>query len=796
MRNLKKFLAVLIAVVMMATMMIPAFAATPSDVVGTDYEGAVARLVAIGVLTGRPDGTFAPEESISRAEFAAVVIRALGYESVANVAKGTTKFSDVEATYWASGYINLAVSLGITKGRPDGTFGPNEKVLFEDAVTMVVRALGMDALAVAKGGYPTGYLVQGKEFTKGVKGVAGLPAMRGIVAQLVDNAKNIPIWEQSGFGASQTYAAGTETFLSRLGMAKLGEVVVAATPDNDSDLGAGEFSTVAATYEVVDGTVDVEAILGKKVVLWTNDDGKVIMAEEQASSTVAEAVYAAGAIEVDDDEYTTLAGTGALLNQKAVTKEVALQAAQDAAADETVEITLTLDGDDKVTFLNVMVFSAPTDLSDDPVVNAVKKDVKIDVAEIGGDFMVMKGDTSPKKLAIEKDGEMVDYTALEAGDVIMVASSGTIGTAATADDLEAAYIYIKATNETVSGKMTAAKPNTAAAESVRVDGTYYDTVAATNVAAFMSEDVKLTFDPNGKIFAIEATTETAPSNYAVILATGKSTTLGETVYKAKILMPNGDDVTLTVEDNADTAATIADWDDTVATFDADLLIEYTLNDDGVINKIVEGLTLPDDEGVIDTARGILDVSSINYYFKSDVVIFDVANSEIITLEDIDDESTVDFDYAFLDDGEISVIAVTNFVADSSVSDVMYAYVTDSIEIEDSKYELTIWNKDGESTLVSDTEIVAGDVIEYTLVDGEAAVDEDDVLGTAVTIDTAYSNRIKVGTDYFFFAEDMSVTFDDGDVVEEMTSSELAKDMEATIYTNNAGDIVVIIVTAR
>ena len=139
MRDLKKLVALIVTIAIMATLAIPAFAA-PADVVGTEYEGAVSRLVALGVITGDPDGSFRPNGDITRAEFAAVVVRALGLQEVADYAKGVTKFSDVPANHWAAGYINVASAQGIINGYGDGKFGPNDKVLFEQAVAMIVRA--------------------------------------------------------------------------------------------------------------------------------------------------------------------------------------------------------------------------------------------------------------------------------------------------------------------------------------------------------------------------------------------------------------------------------------------------------------------------------------------------------------------------------------------------------------------------------------------------------------------------------------------------------------------------------
>lgn len=212
MRNLKRFLAVVVTIAMLAMFSISAFAAVPSDVKGTEYEAAATRLIALGILTGYPDGTFGPNDTITRAQFAAVVVRALGLEDSAKAAAGQTKFADVAATYWAAGYINMASSLKIINGYPNGKFGPEDKVTYEQAVAMAMRALGYSPKADTLGGYPSGYLVvaNDEDVTKGVNGVAGSPAPRGLVAKLVDNALETPLMIQVGYGTDVKYVKSGE----------------------------------------------------------------------------------------------------------------------------------------------------------------------------------------------------------------------------------------------------------------------------------------------------------------------------------------------------------------------------------------------------------------------------------------------------------------------------------------------------------------------------------------------------------------------------------------------------------
>ena len=81
-------------------------------------------------------------------------------EAVAEAAKGlATGFTDIPATHWASGYVGAAAKLGVVNGVGNNKFDPEAPVKYEDAITMIVRALGYEPAAKEKGAYPFGYLL-------------------------------------------------------------------------------------------------------------------------------------------------------------------------------------------------------------------------------------------------------------------------------------------------------------------------------------------------------------------------------------------------------------------------------------------------------------------------------------------------------------------------------------------------------------------------------------------------------------------------------------------------------------
>ena len=91
----------------------PSSSGTFSDVVASAwYAPFVERLVELGITTGYTDGTFRPDAPVSRAEMAAFVIRSLG-ESASGQA---TRFSDVQAGVWYEGLVERLAELGITSG--------------------------------------------------------------------------------------------------------------------------------------------------------------------------------------------------------------------------------------------------------------------------------------------------------------------------------------------------------------------------------------------------------------------------------------------------------------------------------------------------------------------------------------------------------------------------------------------------------------------------------------------------------------------------------------------------------
>jgi len=157
----------------------------------TDYYAqAATALEQLDILAGYPDGTFGAEKSITRAEMAAIVCRMIDKETDAEKAKGETIFDDVKSDHWASGYINIASKEGIINGDGNGKFRPKDDVKHEEAIKMVVCALGYgDDVEVDAKDWSKGYLEVANEkgISTSLKGTKGKASTRGDVAVMSYN---------------------------------------------------------------------------------------------------------------------------------------------------------------------------------------------------------------------------------------------------------------------------------------------------------------------------------------------------------------------------------------------------------------------------------------------------------------------------------------------------------------------------------------------------------------------------------------------------------------------------------
>lgn len=100
---------------------------------------AIETVTRAGLMTGYPDGTFRPDNNVTRAEFAKMLVVALDLPLDATTIADLADAIDIPA--WAQGYIGAAVKIGLIKGYEGGTFRADRQMTRAEMAVMVARAL-------------------------------------------------------------------------------------------------------------------------------------------------------------------------------------------------------------------------------------------------------------------------------------------------------------------------------------------------------------------------------------------------------------------------------------------------------------------------------------------------------------------------------------------------------------------------------------------------------------------------------------------------------------------------------
>lgn len=116
-----------------------------------------------GIVSGYPDGSFAPNRVLNRAELTKIVVESLNRD----VSNDENCFPDLEEGSWYSRYVCTAKELGLVQGYPDGTFKPSQSINRAEAIKIILEAEGLDIFESES--YPD---IEGGEWYAGYVGTA------------------------------------------------------------------------------------------------------------------------------------------------------------------------------------------------------------------------------------------------------------------------------------------------------------------------------------------------------------------------------------------------------------------------------------------------------------------------------------------------------------------------------------------------------------------------------------------------------------------------------------------------
>ena len=148
----KRILSLLLAAVMLLGGAPAAFAASEAS------DSVIEQVIrATGIMEGDADGNMNLDNTVTRAEYAKMLVAASTYQDKVSGASNSSPFKDVPYTHWAAGYIKTAVEQGWLSGYLDGSYKPNNTVTLEEAATGALKLLGYTTEDFS-GSYPYGQL--------------------------------------------------------------------------------------------------------------------------------------------------------------------------------------------------------------------------------------------------------------------------------------------------------------------------------------------------------------------------------------------------------------------------------------------------------------------------------------------------------------------------------------------------------------------------------------------------------------------------------------------------------------
>lgn len=755
MHNLKKVVAVIAVLAMVLGTMVTGFAATvgltpAKDIAGTDYADAAARLQALGVMIGYPDGTFKPGNPVTRTEFATIVDRILGLENAAKLAGGTKPaFTDVNADYqWAWGYINTAVSNSVVNGYPDGTFKPANQVTFAEAAAMLVRALGYEPSVT--GAWPTNYLSKAAELgiLKGVKATPDGAATRGDVALMVDNSLEVKMMERSTYGDTAEYKVGDKTLLTdKLNVEKV-EGRVVETPAVNSSLKAevvvdpDDEDLKNKTYDVAD-TINPDELLGLDVTAWVNDDDEIFYVEYDETQVKKDVLDG-----VDADKKTVdlkVAGDTFDVSKDAVVyvngDEVDLDDLADLYDDgdgNTIYGNFIFDNDE-VVFANLQQFNKV----DGEVVTEVNKDDEIisTMADDASDDEIDLTDAD-EYVITRADGSVIGLSDIKANDVVYVADyNDTYHVVVVSNKVEGTLDRVK-DDEAKIGDKTYDLVVDYTLYSID-DGDSFDTfTGAADLSDASGEDVVAMLDLKGAVKLLISAVDTKSEDvYGVVT---KVDTYGDRVK----IFANGGEKTYDFDGDvynvSGAKATegldyLLDFTDGTTDSSKYALVKFNLNKDGVIEEIYVLGGVDGSYHLVDAVANVyqgtvsdldedhngIKIDDSYYYVSSSTPIIDEINDmDAVNWDDIKDKTV-----SSTDGVEAIVVANDKHDAKLIVFTANYSKIAKDTElgvvldkfVKSGDWYATVSVYDGKETdykLSSSGDVTVGDIIEFRVGSGD------------------------------------------------------------------------------
>ena len=741
-------------------------------------------LVALGVVNGYDDGSFKPNGTVTRAEMAKMIyVLRTGNSDASAYNDDKTSFTDI-GSHWARGYIKYCKSLGIIAGKSNTKFAPNDKVTAQEAAKMLLVTLGYDAAKAGLVGTnwaaKTNALADENGLLEDVNTSFTAACPRQYAAQLIYNTIDTPtvVWRDDAYTnvtllgtdnktVGEKYMGlqkwiGTFEGDSSIVSAKDGEISVTGSIDGEHKTSGSNVRSVRAQFKA-----DFDnKYVGEEVSVLFKDGNTGTKNQPDAKDTIfgiyvtgntkvynivkgdLQSCSDAGKIKFNDKKYDVAAHSNAdnddviVTNFNTTTTADTIGTAGSGATAAQVATYITRNY--KVNSNDAIKFVAN---DDDKIVKAY-----VTTSKFGKVSSVTSSKIGVEGLGTKDLDDCVVYDGIKAGDLVQYVEAY--------QSSERKNIITKA--ETVEGKIEAFKSSNS---QIRVNGNWYKFSANTAVAtdftnaALTANDVDDTYKliVDGKYY-VAYNKISGFNNYAV--ATVGTTEFGDT--RVKLLKADGSEVTTTVDDLKDGAALPTSGGTFDTTKAAGKLFAYNLkSSDSKVDLSAKDYTAVTTAASGDNFNGdakTVTLNGVRHIVASDASIFVYVGGtdnkwKVYTAKDLGNFALTATQTAqyIVDDNKIVALAVKTGSFPTGGSDsTAYGYVTNRIDTklgDDTVVQLTIWNGSEEVTLNVDGSSCSayrGDFVEYPIIASDAKANNSDVKVESTTGTTRFA-VVKVKT---------------------------------------------------
>jgi hypothetical protein len=690
MKNLKKVLAMVLVVAMVASFAVTASATSFTDDASINYTTAVEVLTGLGVINGRTDGAFHPTDDVTRGEFAKMAAYVLngGVDAAPSYASSAvTAFSDVASTHYAAASIGYVVNKGLVDGFTDNTFRPDNSVTGVQAAKILLTALGYSSSIEGYTGSAWAQNVQNDAEEAGLfTGIEKIDLTANLTreeaAQMIWNALQATMVSYAVGGTTITTSDGTTISTGASAATKV--VNVGA----DAFKGDGYVQLVEKCFSTLTAGTTSSDDLGRPTTVYTRGGKEIATVAVTPVATYTTTVTAAKlytdlGLTATNDEVTTI-------ENGADAQTIAGEGTGAEGVDEFATITK---GDKDTTFggngILTEVYVVDGDITIVTIVPTVAQvtNVKTTAAttKVGAYTTYTIGETDYKVFSSVVDAE---------ADVDGITLTGTVAKG------DGVFVYhgaegvyaVKA--ETVNGILSSIKSN----GTYTIGGKGYQLAAYADAGDFAVVTTAADFyiDAYGYIVAPVTALATAPvHNYGLVVGADYSSALVNnkltTTYTVSVATADGTVTDLTVAQA--TYNTAFESSDPTQDVKAQV-VEYTLDSDTNLYTLVAAAT-PEGEGEVATVADVTGLSKgtvtlVDGTYANNATLFVIPNlntkgkldgtvktvTGIANIGTYESAASVAID---LDGDTIADVVFVTTLGDETVTVTSLTYVTEEVE---------------------------------------------------------------------------------------------------------------------